>query len=752
MADKSKPKEDNKSSKSDEYSFKNTAVKDLKDAINTGNSSRITDKTYSGLIETLLGIKNECVTGVIKEAREKGDSSKLSSKISETSLKKGKLIEYIDDCTIRTLKFIVYALQNDYLDANRFLVWMISLLDASKVRGEKSDKEYKEMFLLLLAFALRYGADPNMYILQPEYGKVHLIVFTLLQFNRKKLFPYGDVQHDFTKQILLLMCLLGSKVSFKATYPDDKLTFKDSVKANIKIVEEARKKVNPEAENATVRDFLNGVGYKRIGDDFIKTSQDQYSEPYEDPKYILNQQRDPAGITKNDFMINFGYLIDDPEYSLLDVKGATIVNFDKILKYNAIKTLQMAKIDDDENEIKFRHESLRILQTIECIALEAFVELVQRGTKISYFTMNRLLLKYKDYTDNKDKYNRVYSEVYLAMIKSALSLGVPMDRYQLDFIKNFNSSSSDDKQKQVAPEIEAIYRKPLYEKACKTSKKAKLPKSVKLLAASIGIGIDTTNIYRDEKTGQVILTEPSKEEICTGLYSAMEQDSETFKKNAEERLKKRIQFTTPRMGDYTNSRVSTVDCYDPDGLFGNPLSYNDATVVYYRDDQQNLFCFPANTFKDLRKSGKNPITNQQLPLDVQVKIEKTMELFKIMGIDSDNIIPVGDAFNRLKEPDSFSNSRTKYAEETIKLMFLSRGLKSEYLQRLPAVAYNNMLSVNEVNMAQDYLEKLGSQSFIFATFCKALYSVLKQDEIIPKIPHILNEMIKKLGGVQTKTV
>ena len=747
MDNNPKPKEDNKSSKQDEYSFKNTAVKDLKDAINTGKTDKITDKTYSGLIETLLGIKNECTTGVIKQEREKGDSSKLSNKISETNLKKGKLIEYVDDCVIRTLKFIVYALQNDYLDANRFLVWMISLLDASKV---KTDKEYKEMFLLLLSFALRYGADPNMYILQPEYGKVHLIVFTLLQFNRKGLFPYGDVQHDFTKQILLLMCLMGSKVSFKATYPDDKLTFKDSVKANIKIVEEAKKKVNPEAENATVRDFLNGVGYKRVGDNFIKTAQDQYSEPYEDPKYILNQQRDPSGIKKNDFVINFGFLIDDPEYSLLDVKGATIVDFDKILKYNAVKTLQLAKIDDDENEIKFRHESLRILQTIECIALEAFVELVQRGTKISYFTMNRLLLKYKDYTANKEKLNRVYSEVYLAMIKSALSLGVPMDRYQLGFIENFKPTDSSGKL--VTPEIEKIYRKPLYEKACMTSKKAKLPKSVKLLAASIGIGIDTTNIYRDEKTGQVILTEPSKEEICKGLFTAMEQDSETFKKNAEERLKKRIQFTTPKIGDYTKGTVSAVDCYNKDDIFGNPLSYNDATVVYYRDDQDILFCFPANTFKDLRKSGKNPITNQQLPLDVQVKIEKTLELFKIMGIDSDNIIPVGDAFNRLKEPDSFSNTRTKYAEETIKLMFLSRGLKSEYLEGLPAAAYNSMLSVSEINMVQDYLEKLGNKSFIFATFCKALYSVLKQDEIIPKIPHILNEMIKKLGGGQNKTL
>jgi hypothetical protein len=715
-----------------------SGVKILKDAINNGNIGQITDQVYKNLIETLLNISRECTADKVKF----DDSSKTGAKISKEVIKT-KLIQNIDDCVIRTLKFIVYTLQNDYLDANRFLVWNISLLEAEKIKGLKSDPKYKEMVLLLIAFALRYGADPNLYVMEPEYGKVHILVYTLLRFNEKKLFPSGDVQHDFTKQILLLMCLMGSKVSFKATYPDDKLTFKDSAKANIKIVEEARKKVNPEAENATVRDFMNGVGYKRVGEELVKVSQDQYDEPYEDPKYILDQQKDPSGITKNEFVINYGFLLDDPEYATMDVKGGTLINFDKVLKYNAIRVLQVCKIDDDENEIKYKHESLRILQTIDCIALEAFVELVQRGTKISYFTMNRLILKYKEYT-LKENFNRVYSEVYLAMIKSALSLGVAMDRYQLEFIKAINASDS--KGNQVADGIETIYRKPLYEKACSTSKKAKLPKSVKLLAASIGVGVDVSNVYRNDKTGQVILSEPSKDEICTGLFSVMQKDPETFRKDAEERLKKRIQYTAPRIDDYTKGRISDLDIYNPDSMFGDPLSYNDATVVYYRDPQDRLFCFPANMFKDLRKTGKNPITNEDLPLEVQVKIEKTLELFKIMGIDSSNIIPVGDAFKRLKEPDSFSKARTAYAEETIKLLFLSRGLRSENLTNLPADSYNKMLRIPEINMEQDYLGSLRSPDFIFATFSKALYSVLKQDENIPKIPHILNQMIKSLGG------
>jgi hypothetical protein len=155
-------------------------------------------------------------------------------------------------------------------------------------------------------------------------------------------------------------------------------------------------------------------------------------------------------------------------------------------------------------------------------------------------------------------------------------------------------------------------------------------------------------------------------------------------------------------------------------------------------------------FKDLRKSGKNPITDEDLPLEVQVKIEKTLELFKIMDIDSSNILPVGDAFKRLKEPDNFDKSRTAYAQETIKLLFLSRGLRSEYLTSLKPEIYNKMLSIPEINMSQDYLESLRSPDFIFATFCKALYSVLKQDDVIPKIPHILNQMIKSLGGDSTR--
>jgi hypothetical protein len=713
----------------------------LKKYVNAGDEDKLTDSEYKELIKSLVGICENCAKSAFSREITKDESGS----ISERKFNAKYLIENVDNCVLRTLKYIVYCIQNRYLTPDRFLIWLIVELDPVKIKVNK-DKTYMNTILLLMSFCLRYGADPNMYIMEPDLGKIHLLVFLIKRFQEKKLFPYGEVKDDFTKQILLLFCLLGSKVSFKAKYPETEIKISGST-ANRKIIEEARKTVNPQAENATVRDLLNGVGYAKIdGVEVRDYSYDVYDEPYEDPKFILKQQADSSGILANEFIIKFGYLIDDPEFALINVKSSVYIDFDKVLRYNAIRVLQSSQIDDDANEIKFRHESIRLIQAIECIALEAFVELLQRGTKMSYFTMNRLLLKIKHYTVKAEQknYNRIYSEVYLAMLKSALALGVPMDFYQNKYIAD--AKLQDSSLKNVTDMIKEIYEKPLYDKVCKTSKKSELPKSIKLLATSLGVGVDLSNVYYNDKIQKSIFSEPSKEEICSGIYSIVKQDSDKFKADAKDRLRKRIQLTAPKIDDYTKGRVSDVDCVNPGGVYGDPLKYNDATLVYYRDKSDSLFCFPANMFKELSSSGVNPITNDPLPLDVQIKIAKSLEIFKIMNINADNILTVEDAYKQLIEADTFSKSRTDYAVETIKLLFLSRGLKSNYIDKLDIKLYNKMLEVKNVNMAQDYFQnfKDADKSFIFAIFCKALYSSIKEDDKIYLIPDILNDMIKVL--------
>jgi hypothetical protein len=710
----------------------------LKKIVNEGGEkSTFKDSDYKLLIKELLSVCEKCDFTVF--TNEDNSGSGLKEKVKSTYL-----IDKIDDCVIRTLKYIIYCLQNGYINPDKFLIWLIVSLEQKKVK-DPAEGTYRDNVLLLMSFCLRYGADPNMYIMEPNMGKIHLIVFTIKRFEEMNLLPYGEVKNDFTKQILLLFCLLGSKVAFKATYAERMIDISNA-KANRKIVEEARKRVNPEVENATVRDLLNGVGFDTKKD--IQQLTYVYSEPYEDPYYILNQQTDSSGPKQNEFVINFGYLIDDPKYALINSNNSVYINFDKVLRHNAIKVLQSTQIDDDANEIKFRHESIRLIQTIECIALEAFVELLRRGTKMSYFTMNRLLLKIISYTKKDSNYNRIYSEVYIAMLKSALSLGVPMDKYQFDFIQRVDLTDSDNKK--IKDTIETIYKQPLYKKTCETSIKAEVPKSIKLLSASLGVGIDLSSVYYDTKRDKTILSEPTKQEICSGIYSIMNQEKSKFLTDAKDRLTKRIEFTTPKLDDYAKGRVTGVDCKNKGGIYGDPLDYNDSTLVYYRDKNEDLYCFPANMYKELALSKKNPITDEDLPMDVLVKISKASAIFKTMGINPDNMLTVEDAYTKLKDVDSFDKAKTEYAMETVKLLFLSRGIKPIYLQELSIDSLNKMLDVSNVKMAQDYLKQFSTDKpFAFATFCKALYSSIKDDDKIELIPDIISTMIAALKSPQT---
>jgi hypothetical protein len=77
----------------------------------------------------------------------------------------------------KLVKRLSYALSNGYLDANRFLIWAIALSSTITINYD----------LILISLILRYGnAERNMYLLVPEYGNVHLLVYTVLELEKKK--------------------------------------------------------------------------------------------------------------------------------------------------------------------------------------------------------------------------------------------------------------------------------------------------------------------------------------------------------------------------------------------------------------------------------------------------------------------------------------------------------------------------------------------------------------------------------------
>jgi hypothetical protein len=731
----------------------------LKKAINEGKPDYITDKVYKNLIQYYKNISSQCTEDVLE--KDKGYRNSDLSKASE--IFKGLNIQKVNqgtlDCVVREIKYLIYAIENEYIDANKFLVWIIGSINDTRLLGRNDAylTETFQMYLLMIALCLRYGANPNMYVVETGYGKIHLIVYTLIRLQNNKIYPIYPIEKDFVKQVILIMTLLGSNVNMKAIYDDATVEMTGSAKFNRKIVAEATKRVSAEAQNSTVNEFIKGVGYIKGDKGTFQRSAEKFGildDNYEDPKIILRRSIGfQQGIGTNyTFSVDIGLLIDDPEFAIPKVGIKEFMpNFDLVLKYNAIRVLQNMSIDDnDSSSLEFHAESIRVLQSIESIALEGFVELLQRGFKMSYFTMNRLILKMKQYIEKgQDKdFDRVYSEVYLSMLKSAIALGVPMDKYQFDFINKMGAKDSNGDL--VSDQIKETYKIPLWKKACTTSIKAKLPKTVKLYAASLGIGDETSKVDYNPLKKDFDFMEPTKQEVCTNLAMMMVKSEDEIKKEAMDRLKRRIESTTPKVGDLVLGRYTPAECANTDQYNENPLEYNDATLAYYRDSKENLYCFPSTMYKDLIETRVNPYTNEPLPTDLLIKMDKTNLIFSTLGIDMDKTVPVSVAFKKLKQDDQINNERTDYAKETISMLFFSRGIRKEWIESRKAKDFNDILSLSDINMAQSYLDRFDSDpSLRFATFCKALYSAIKRKPL--ETPKIMNEIIKTLKGTGKTT-
>jgi len=708
----------------------------LKKAINEGKPDYINDTVYKNLV----GYYKEITANSI-DAVPAGTTTKTN------------LYQSISDNVIRDIKYLIYAIENQYVDPDKFLVWIIASVNSSDKLIEKDSykKETFQMYLLLIALCLRYGGNPNMYVIEPNYGKVHLVIYTLIRFDRQGIIPIFSMEHDFVKQVILIMTLLGANVGMKALYQDDTLKLTDNVKFNRKIIAEATKRNNDNVDNASVSDFLRGFGRTGTGVEIDKKKPfSVLNDNYEDPRSILDKY---VANSNYIFPIEIGLMIDDPKYAIPSFgKKEFMPYFDFVLKNNAIRVLQKMIIDDNDTKaLESRSESIRVNQAINCIALEAFIELLQRGFKMSYFTMNALilqLLKYIDKSDNMKKFDRVYSEVYISMLKSAVALGVPMDEFQFNYL--IKNRPADSEGKPVGDSVKEAYNVPLWKKACETSVKSKLPKSVQLYAASLGINDDpskSSNTSFNLQDGIFKFEEPTKAEICRDIASLMVKSEEEIKREAHDRLRKKIEVTTPKVSDLVNNRITVPSCENDDYYYGNPLDYNDATLAYYRDKDEKLFCFPSVMYKELLETRQNPYTNTPLPSDLLIKMDKTIQIFKTLQIDTDKVVPVSVAFKKLKEKDQINNERTNYAIETVSMLFYSRGVRKDWLENRKAEDYNKILSIDVIDMKQPYLDELNnSPPFKFAVFCKALYSGIKKStkDDLSKIPEIMNKIFMEL--------
>lgn len=527
--------------------------------------------------------------------------------------------------------------------------------------------------ILLVALALRFGANPNLYVVMDGVGIVHIMVYTVL-YNRDRI-PLSMIE-----SMLAIQRILGSSPNSNAVQSSDRVGRKYNIETNIPY-------------DLRVAEFLEQEGFNNFLD--------------------INEYFDKIDI---DEQITLGAMTDNVNVAFPEGPGSAIIN--EIIDQNGFiispareEPLPQPTLTDTilfnsymvEKKLTlslryYNGENLEIRNAMESIALEIFMDLIDRGYFFTYFSMNRLLLLLKETTSGGKIIRKISNIIYLEMLKYVISKGIPLDEEQFNIIKNFSEEYVD--------EINELYSKPKWEKACAGSDKVPLPEFVKNLAFSMNIDISLP-----------------KSEVCDSIRQIVNDEEDEVVDAAVTRHKDKAAAELRNINDYTKGK-SDVYCQNIPTSEGNPFEYNDLALSYYTDKQDRTWCFIARDYDNLILNPVNPKTGEPLPRKLISKMRRSLETFEDLGIPPKEITRISEALVNIKKDDKISNERTDFIVDSIIRIGASRGIFPEFLRRTPTMKMMEIL--DEIEMRQDYLPLL-TQTHQFATFCRALYYFFKSD-------------------------
>lgn len=550
------------------------------------------------------------------------------------------------------LRNILESIYNKFINANDFLE--VAVKKCASIEG-----------MILVALAIRYGANPNHYVVMKKVGYIHIMVYTIYALR-------GRLTNDMIETLLYLMTLLGSTTASRVMKARNKEDFFEEYAE----------------QDMTVEAWLDEQGYDTAFN-FDMDYQILVGTMADKPEIAF-----PGGY---DIIVTNVYdengILQEMMESVYTPPGPDII---QLIMYNAFECSKYASIPKSYSagEIK----ELRLV--IQTGSLELFKILIDRGFNFSYFSMNRLLSNMKKTisiaADGETiMIDKFFNIIYMEMLKYVISKGVKMDKEQFDMLSNFSN--------EYALKIEEIYSSPLWIKACSGSNSIPLPEMVKSLAFSLGLDANDP-----------------KPQVCKSLKETSLQDSSTLKTAAYNRQTTRTALNNLSPDDIAKGK-NTITCKNITGD-NDPLKYADGSLAVYTDSMKNTWCFTAPDFEKLLESPVNPVTNQPLPEHFVKHIRSSLNTFKTAGVRPRGIIPYSAAVDKLSEKDKINNMNTDYVITSVSELGMIRGIHSTYLRNVKPDRMHFILK--GINMDQDYLDNL-PRTLQFSTFCKALYIFAK---------------------------
>lgn len=510
-----------------------------------------------------------------------------------------------------------------------------------------------ETCLPFVALALKFGADPNLYVKSPDSGSVHFIYYLSFLFDENptkssrefswhpdRMSPKSLNAKNFNAldKILILLFLKGANIN---------LPFKEPTNRR-----------NPNEINVAKSLDFSGNASSSL----LKQTN-------------FDQERIIEFLGHSEFD-EYRIALDIPMKGMMS--PVTILR--TCISYFSPNTFDLTI---DSNEISTKDGQYLVSYAIRNYNMMAYGKLIDRGFLPNYHDINMMLTELRKVQRTDDD---VTSSKLEKMITFAVELGVEMDKYQIDYLYKINPN--------IGRLVQDKYSVPHWRKVC-SSPKGNSPQRLRRLASGFDLPLSH-----------------SKEFLCDELRKIDEAERDRFIESREDA--RRSYYLTQMGGNYNNdengAKINLEDYQQaivPDKRISNPESYNPLSMVFYRDDQGRPFFFVREQFDDLLSKKMNPYTQEKLPDNFVEEIRMKKNIYKDLGIEGDldylnknlTMVPktFSEAYDALDKPDEVTSDSDLYEFEKFKILaskngisdYLIENLKTDQLQSSLPLAYKH---------------------------------------------------------------
>ncbi len=578
----------------------------------------------------------------------------------------------------------------------------------------------KEEDLIPVALALRYKANPNLYIRVAKIGNLHVLAYTYTQ-----LFDLADP--SVLNGIIIMLISSGASAALPAV---------SSTGGGIQLLNTQKLK-----NMKSVSEWLTADNYPHILDEV--TTTDEFNAVQ--PAFLIQL----GTMMDRVDLVTIGQLrlLQSNETYTEDIEDKTLwpdISMEEVIRSHANKVLGQILSNKKGDQFYLSWENIEneelarwslygpltpqrtklLWLSAEYYNYPAYRLFIQLGFMPDYFLLNTILLIYKKAHLEQDA---VLIVTMQNMIDRAIEMGLILDMNQFDII-----AQTDDK---YASTVQKLYATPYWEKVCRLPKIETGQNKLELLSAQLNL-----------PPGQ------AKADRCREFKRLAGTDQQKLAQAAITRQQQRIATDMSTAEDYAEGKTASLLCRNRaiDKLRGtNPYEVNDVDLSYYRSDDGAIWCYTSDRYDDLITNSVNPITAQALPQSLVEDMQKKQDKIANMGLQPRTPTNPPSTYSqnlqKLTASDTINNIENNKIETEFYNVALLQGVQKADIELLTTEQMAELLK--EIGVSQIIVGQLTKLQLSHArvTFIRAAYDHIKDQQ--PLINRLF-ENIKLLTAVE----